>query len=252
MVQAYYDPYIYPVLDALVNGSIMRSEVFDEEGNITESATRLVHLLLLEIPPKFHGKTYKEVVKETITKRQGVCFGLYRHSGHKNAPNPYTYTCPHQDTIISASDCLYVLSIVENENSGNGGVKRNNSKDNSSSLDAEDDEAFTTKSFARPASKLRASNNVGPDSPSLPPTKGKNTASFAVNLETIQKLDKQPSAGEGIQAHDILHQYAQPEMNVGVAKMRSVTPFKRGQSNGTVGGVQEVSLGAGRPFQVPK
>lgn len=79
LAQAYYNPHVVGVLDALVSGSnalqmrVWNSRMQDRIGEVRDS-----HLHLCPVPDEFYGRTYGELFKAMLRKQGILLLGLRR------------------------------------------------------------------------------------------------------------------------------------------------------------------------------
>jgi hypothetical protein len=73
-----------------------------------ETSSLQTNLFLMDVPKKFVGYDFASLFKSLITRKEILVLGLYRL--HEGKPLRFVMTAPLPQTIIEATDQMYVLS----------------------------------------------------------------------------------------------------------------------------------------------
>mmetsp|Transcript_35513 Transcript_35513/g.56844 ORF Transcript_35513/g.56844 Transcript_35513/m.56844 type:complete len:1108 (+) Transcript_35513:2139-5462(+) len=118
--QSFYNPHLLAILQILISGTnsrlmnSLKQDIVETIGDFNES-----NLYQVEIPHRYVGKTYGELLTFLTKKRFTVPLGLYRDGGvegmnstgsHGNTL-PYVFTNPPPSSIVFENDLVFVLSL---------------------------------------------------------------------------------------------------------------------------------------------
>uniref|UniRef100_A0A7S3CZV1 RCK N-terminal domain-containing protein n=1 Tax=Palpitomonas bilix TaxID=652834 RepID=A0A7S3CZV1_9EUKA len=106
LIQSFYNPDIIPVINLLISG--LESADGLSEG-VQDTPVTVSQIL---VPKEFVGKEYGKLLEKLIFDKEMVAVGLYRFGivkGEVLAPQPYVFTNPPKDTLLSEDDRVFVL-----------------------------------------------------------------------------------------------------------------------------------------------
>ena len=106
--QAFYNPHIVTVLHQLLTGGKNTSN-FTLKGICENVGLHQSNLWQVNVPDKFINKTFAELFGHLAEEDDTIVLGLYRLQGSSDNENPYVYTNPYKNTILTHRDKLFLL-----------------------------------------------------------------------------------------------------------------------------------------------
>ncbi|KAJ2860641.1 hypothetical protein GGH94_005392 [Coemansia aciculifera] len=119
--QAFYNEHVLEIMQRLIfsHGDVVHAlgmaklneaGIEGAPGSATEGELGAGHVFLVEVPPRFHGRSYSSLFSHCCFKHGAVPIGLYRAAMHHRQPLWYVMPNPGVACVLREDDRVYLIA----------------------------------------------------------------------------------------------------------------------------------------------